>query len=70
VPRKRAKIKHVPPISEFMNDAIVVKARATDTDQVVSKMRHTRHSGLEPSFAPKQWNVRPEKEHAKRNRKT
>jgi DNA (cytosine-5)-methyltransferase 1 len=70
VPRKRAKTMDVPPISEFMYDTIVVEGRATDTDQVVSRMRHTRHSGLEPSFAPKQWNVRPEKEHAKRNRKT
>jgi hypothetical protein len=36
----------------------------TDAEPFPKKRRVTRHSGLEATFAPKQWNKRPEKEYA------
>jgi DNA (cytosine-5)-methyltransferase 1 len=36
--------------------------RSTDAERSQQKRRHTRHSGLEVTFLPKQWNKRPEKE--------
>jgi DNA (cytosine-5)-methyltransferase 1 len=36
----------------------------TDAEPLPKKRRVTRHSGLKATFAPKQWNKRPEKEYA------
>jgi DNA (cytosine-5)-methyltransferase 1 len=40
------------------------KRKSTDAKHAQKKRRPTRHSGLEVTFLPKQWNINPEKEYA------
>jgi site-specific DNA-cytosine methylase len=62
---KRAKIGEVDQKSAPQTDVIKIEANPLLKDKkAITNMRSTRHSGLEVIFEPKQWNWRPEREHA------
>jgi DNA (cytosine-5)-methyltransferase 1 len=67
-PNKRAKVDNISNTSTVTNDngTLRVEQRlAEGNSKGKPNMRHTRHSGLEIEFTPKQWNKQPEKEHIK-----
>jgi DNA (cytosine-5)-methyltransferase 1 len=50
--------------TESTKCAKIVEKDVTQWKRAKLKIRHTRHSGLEIAFAPKQWNRQPEREHS------
>jgi DNA (cytosine-5)-methyltransferase 1 len=63
-PKKRVRQAVELPTPVAVPNAITPKRKTTTVEASPKKRRVTRHSGLEATFAPKQWNKRPEKEYA------
>jgi DNA (cytosine-5)-methyltransferase 1 len=62
---KRAKVCEAVNKSTPQTDVIKIEASSLLKDyKVPANMRYTRHSGLELTFEPKQWNRKPEREHS------
>ncbi|KAH7080721.1 S-adenosyl-L-methionine-dependent methyltransferase [Paraphoma chrysanthemicola] len=64
--RKRVKTKDILAVPETIKDTIVFKAESSNITQFGRGTRYTRHSGLEANFAPKRWDVRPERDYERR----